>query len=129
MGYPNTQAGSGTQGSYVPFQLFAGEKEIVTNHGPVAPNLVMKQFEVVAMNATGQLIKLDPAAADSAAVAVGVMAQAITTTAAAVPAPYYVSGFFNHEALVWPATLTTLAMRKLALVGSELQTDALYGAA
>lgn len=125
--YPNQLAGNGNQGSFAPFQLFAGEKEIVTTHDEVAAGQNLKQFEAVAKNATGQLVAWDPEAADTAAKLVGFMAQPADATSAAVSAPYYVSAFFNHEALVWPAAITTLADRKLAVQGTEIQVGTLYG--
>jgi hypothetical protein len=127
MPYPNELAGNGTKGGFTPHHLFAGEKEIVTNNGSVAANQDLKQFQVVAMNAAGELVAHDPAASDGTEKAVAVMAQPVKTTAATAPGPYYVSAFFNHEALVWHATLDTLAKRKAALLGTEIQVGKLYG--
>ena len=128
MGYPNTLAGNGTKGSFTPHNLFAGEKEIVTNHGTVALDQDLAQFEVVALNADGEICKLDTAATDGTEIARFVMAQPCKTTATeTADAPYYVSAFFNHEALVWPATVTTLAARKQLMLGTEIQVDRLYG--
>ena len=127
--YPNNLAGTGTVGGYTPFQLFAGQKEIVTAHDPVAPNTAIQQFQVIAKNPAGQLVPHNPAAADSANKAIGVAAQPLAANAQPVSLPYYVSAFFNHEALVWDATLDTLAERKAAFVGTEIQVGTLYGAA
>lgn len=128
--YPNPIAGNTTEDPFVPFELFAGEKEVVTNRGTVALSQTLKQFQVVAFDASGNLVAHAPAATDGTQIVVGVMAQAITTTASATgDAPYYVSGFFNHEALAWDASLTTLAARRAAVVGSGIQVGALYGAA
>lgn len=125
--YRNQLAGNGTQGSFAPFQLLAGEKEIVTTHDEVATGQNLKQFEAVAKNATGQLVAWDPDAVDTASKLVGFMAQPADATSAATSAPYYVSAFFNHEALVWPATVTTLEARKAAVQGTEIQVGTLYG--
>lgn len=125
--YPNAVVGNGTLGGYTPFQLYAGEKEIVTAHDPVAANQDLKQFQGVAKNADGELVAHAPAASDSTANLVGFMAQPVKTTGATVSGPYYVSAFFNHEALVWDATLDTLAKRKAAVVGTEIQVGTLYG--
>jgi hypothetical protein len=124
---PNDLAGNGSYGGYTPFQLFAGEKEIVTNHDPVAPNTAIQKYQVIAKNAAGQIVPHNPAAADTTKVAIGVAAQPLASTASAVSIPYYVSAFFNHEALVWDATLTTLAQRKAAFQGTEIQIGSLYG--
>jgi len=127
--YPNNLAGNGTQGGYTPFQLFAGEKEIVTNNGVVPASTEIKQFQVVAMNENGQIVPYDPEGEDGSEVAVGVAAQGITTAAGSTGAiPYYVSAYFNHEALVWPASVTTLAARQMVFKGTEIQIGSLYGA-
>ena len=126
---PNDLAGNGTLGSYTPFQLFAGEKEIVTDHDPVAPNTTIAKYQVLAKNADGQLVPHNPAATDGTEKAVGVATQPITTGATAASIGYYVSAFFNHEALVWDASLTTLAARKAAFAGTEIRVGTLYGAA
>lgn len=126
----NDLAGTGTRGSVEPFQLFAGEKEIVTAHDPVAASTTIKKFQVIARKTDGTLVVFDPDGTDGANKAIGISAQPITTAASPVQSlPYYVSGFFNHEALVWPATLTTLAQRKAVFVGTEIQIGSLYGAA
>lgn len=48
----------------------------------------------------------------------GITAQPI---AANSNGPSFVEGIFNHEALVWPASLTTLAQRKLATQGTGIE--------
>lgn len=49
--------------------------------------------------------------------AIGIAAQPI---AAAGWGPYFTGGQFNHEALVWPATVTSLAQRKRAFDGTNI---------
>lgn len=127
---PNDLAGSRTATPFVPFQLFAGEKEIVTNHGPVAASQNLAKYQVVAKNANGQLVAHDPSKSDGTEVAVGIMCQPITTEAGENPsAPYYVSGFFNAEALVWHASTDTLVKQQAAFAGTEIEIGTLYGAA
>lgn len=49
---------------------------------------------------------------------------AIGITAVAIPAgstgPYYRGGFFNDQALVWPASVSTLVARKMAFDGTPI---------
>lgn len=123
----NDLARNGTLGGFTPFELFAGEKEIVTDHDDVAPSTILKKYQVVAKNAAGQLVPHDPTASDTTKTAVGVTTQPITTGAAAAPVAYYVSAFLNHDVLVWHASLTTLAARKAAFVGTEIRVGTLYG--
>lgn len=127
MPYPNTIAGNGTHGSFAPFHLFAGEKEIVTSQADVPANVAFAQFEVAALTSAGVLAKLNPAATDGTQFARVVVAQPVAASATPGKAPYYRSAFFNHEALVWPAALDTLAKRKAAVAGTEIEVGALLG--
>lgn len=135
----NELAGSGTYGPTNPVQLFAGEKEVVTTHDLVAVSQDLVQYQVVAKNAAGDIVAHDPDAVTGEvgsevpapqSKAVGVMAVAVKTSATdKQSAPYFVSAFFNHEVLVWDASIDTLAKRKAAFVGTEIQVGTLYGAA
>jgi len=121
--YPNTLAGNGTQGGYEPFHLFAGEKEIVTGQRGVPANTAFEQFEVAVDNA-GVLAKYT----GQADVTLVVVAQPIASSATPpAMAPVYLSAFFNHEALVWPAAVDTLAERQAAFHGSEIEVGRLLG--
>lgn len=127
--YPNNLAGNGNHGDYTPFHLFAGEKEIVTSQAAVAAlQGTFAQFEVFAFDGSGHIAKFNPAGAAPLNKAVGVTAQAIPDSAAVnMTMPYYRSGYFNHEALVWPAGMTTLAARKAAMIDTEIEVGALIG--
>ena len=135
----NELASSGTYGLLNPVQLFAGEKEVVTTHDLVAVSQDLAQYQVVAKNADGDLVAHDPDAVTGSpgsevpapeSKAVGVLAVAVKTDGTTKQsAPYFVSAFFNHEVLVWDADLDTLAKRKAAFVGTEIQVGTLYGAA
>lgn len=123
--YPNQIAGNGTHGSYAPFHLFAGEKEIVTGQRSVTPSVAFAQFEVAA-DVAGVLTKYT----GQPDVFLVVVAQPIVASPdVGVQAPVYLSAFFNHEALVWPATVTTLDARKAAFNGSDIEVGALLGSA
>lgn len=50
----------------------------------------------------------------------GVLAQPVDASGGDVPGPYFRTGTFQHDALVWHASLTTLAARQLALIGSQV---------
>lgn len=56
--------------------------------------------------------------------AAGIILHAMDTSASGTNedtfAPYYVGGFFNHEALSWPASVTTLAARRAAFLGTPI---------
>lgn len=225
MSYPDQlAAGLTVQDAFVPFDLFAGEANIVTDQGFASAAGDLEQFRVVARDEAGKLIKWDPAggaatgaltfsgtgtAADTitingtvitleasgasghqanvggtatvtaqnvkavinadpdafgvtasgaaavltlTAIEAGVAGNSITTTEAGtntsfgaatltggsdvaagpaigitaqpIPAgtggPLYTGGIFNHEALVWPASVTTIAARKAAFDGTNI---------
>lgn len=100
-----------------PFELFAGESDIVTDQGQASATPIV-QFAVVArVTATGRMVVWAPAASDGSEKAVGIAAQ---PAAANAHFPLYVGGVFNHEALVWPAAADTLAERKAAFDGTNI---------
>lgn len=125
MSYPNQIAGNGTMGSFTPFHLFAGEKEVVTAQRAVPANTEFEQFEV-AVDDGGTLAKFTGQESDP--VTLVVVAQPIESSAnPPAQAPVYVSAFFNHEALVWPEGVDTLADRQAAFQGTEIEVGALLG--
>ena len=110
-------AGNRDLGTYTPTQLFAGESEIVTGNYPVGADLA--QYQVFAVNASGNAVPVAPAETDGTQIAVGVTAQAATVAQGNVPV--YEAGYFNHEVLVWPAAWDTLAERKAAFARTTIK--------
>lgn len=51
---------------------------------------------------------------------IGIAAQPVDATTPGTSLPYFTGGVFNHEALVWPAGLNTLADRKRAFDGTNI---------
>ena len=102
-------AGNIDLGSHAPVELFAGAAPIITNSRPIAADV--QEYQVVALNAAGAIVPHAPAAGDTTAVAVGVSCYA-AVAADNDAVSIYEGAFFNHEALVWDATLTTLAQRR-----------------
>lgn len=125
MGSPQKLAGNGNNGTYTPFNLYAGEKEVVHDRAKVAAGVAVQQFQVLAKNANGELIIYDPTASAPAnkALCVALNAKASGETNRSLSVA--VSAFYNHEALIWPATIDTLAKRKLAFEGTEIRVGAL----
>lgn len=115
--YPYPQlAGNVDLGSFEPYYLFAGEKQIVTQAFPVGATALV-QYQAVALDAANKLVPLDPAASDSTKVMVGV-----TTVAAPANSSVgiYTSAFLNHEAVVWPSALDTFDKRRAASLSCEV---------
>jgi len=67
------------------------------------------------------------AGATSEGRALGILTHAMNTSVTGLNrsafCPYYIGGIFNHEALVWPAGVDTLAARKAAFEGSNLNVE------
>lgn len=57
--------------------------------------------------------------------AIGITAEPIAAVDEDVDCPYYSSGVFNHEALVWPAAVSTLAARRAAVNGTPIEVATL----
>lgn len=107
-------AGSNRMNFPQPPQLFAGSKEVTTNRRQVGDGLKFAQYEVIAIVAD-KIVKFNPAGSDGSEVAAGIIANAVDTTGTGVTGQwsgFYTGGDYNHAALVWPATLTTLAQRR-----------------
>ncbi len=57
--------------------------------------------------------------------AIGVTLEPVAAVEESVNCPYYSGGIFNHEALVWPAADDTLAERRAAFNGSNINVASL----
>jgi hypothetical protein len=57
--------------------------------------------------------------------AIGITAEAVGASDAPADVPYYSGGVFNHEALVWPAATSTLAARRAAFNGTNIEVASL----
>lgn len=140
--YPNPIAGSEYPSAFAPFDLLAGEATVETDRATVASGQNLAQFQVVAMNASGELVAWNPAATATvtdgdatpggtlqipvgASRAIGIMTQAVNATSGALPGAFYRGGNFNHEALVWPGSVTTLAARRAAFAGTPITVSQL----
>ena len=111
------KAAATAEGSFTPTQLFTAEDEIKTAPGLVLTGQNLAFGTIVAFNAADKLVPWAPAAMDTTAVPVGVIATAINTTAPAGDrqAEFYEGGCFNPDLLVWPAALDTWLERNAAL--------------
>lgn len=123
-GYSNTDwlaGANNAEGTYNPFQLFTAEDEIKTGAATVLTGQVMAVLTIVAFDAANKLVPWDPAAVDTEAQPVGIMACDVNTGAGAggtnadTILPFYEGGCFNPDVLVWPAALDTFAERNAAL--------------
>ena len=106
-------AGVETQNRDAAIQPFAGEAPIVTDSAPALANVAYLQL--CALTTTG----ITPFVTATHTAAQAVIAAANATTGEG--APYYDAGKFNHEAITWPASLNTLALRKAYLNGTMIK--------
>lgn len=122
--YPNMLAGGVTlEGTFAPFELWAGESDIVTSQG-TADVTAIEQFRVLARSTTGTLIPWDGATLSGQGRAIGFAAQPIPANTSG---PIFVGGFVNHLALIWPASVTALWQRKQAFDGTNIEVGAILG--
>jgi hypothetical protein len=59
-----TLAGGGSEGVFLPFQLFAGESDITTASGVVAGGQMLAQYTVIGRRADGLLVAYEPGGSD-----------------------------------------------------------------
>ncbi len=124
--YPNMLAGGVTdEGDFTPFELFAGESNIVTSEG-TADVAAIQQFQVISHTATGTLQAWDGVTFSGQGKAIGIAAQPIP---AGVSGPYFIGGVFNHAALIWPAAVSTVPERKMAFDGTNIAIGTILGVA
>lgn len=113
MPYPDLLASGETLvGTFVPFELMAGESKIVDDQG-VAGAVALAQFAVVMRDVGDTLVVWD----GTPGTAIAVTMQPILPNASG---PIRVGGIFNHQALIWPVGVTTLAARKAAFDGTMI---------
>lgn len=112
MAIPDLQAHGIVQGPTWPLapNMLAGDWPVLTDNIKAAAGVQFAAYEVFAISAAGEAIKLDQAGAAPANLARGIACQA--TTAAGQVFPFFKGGCFNHEELVWPAAVDTLAERR-----------------
>lgn len=127
---PNDLAGNWSWDGVQPQQLWAGEYPKHTSDGVAGgTDETFAKYEVVAYDAaTTTYVKYDPAAeaGSAAATPVGFAAQ---PTVSGDSIQVYDSGAPNHEALVWPESLTTYAERRdaFAYPGTNIFVGRLLG--
>lgn len=122
---PNYLAGNGTLGSWEPTNLFSGESDIVTDGEMVG--VAFARYQVIARAASGanagKLVPFNPEGTDGSELAIGIANEAGVV---GTYAPYYCGGVFNPDALVWPASVTTLEARKAVFARTNIQITKLY---
>lgn len=133
MSFPvtNDLAGGVTDlGSLEPFQLLAGEKAPVTTSGLFLTTQVIPKYQTLGrITATGKLVILNPAGSDGSQILYAIAAQPMNTTTPAGDqnGPVYITGVFNHQALVWPAALDLFEERVTATIGTDIVVRKLAG--
>lgn len=111
----NDLAGGGDLGSFTPEQLFAGDAPIHTDAGISAGDI--SKYEVVKRTAGVTLTRTANTGSDTGK---DYVIAAQPAVGVGVNVPYFDGGHFNHAALVWPANLSTLALRKAFFQGTPI---------
>lgn len=110
---PNLLAGGGPIGSWEPTHLFSGDADVHSDGGVAGANFPI--YTVLAVTAAGLLVPQAPAATDGTEVAMFI---ALEAGVSGQKVPYYTSGQFNPDVLVWDASLTTFEQRQAAFRNS-----------
>ena len=119
--YPDLLAhGITDEGRFDPFQLYCGSGPWETTQMLAADGQAIEQFQVLALNASNKLIPYDPTATTPVQKAVAIAAQPVDASTPGVRIPVFISGGFNHQALVWHASLDTLGERQAVFAGSPI---------
>lgn len=127
--YPNLLAGGITlEGDILPFELYAGESDIVTSQFTAGEAIT--QFDVLVCSPAGVVTKWNgtdfPGGGEANLVPtpMGIAAQSFAN---GQMGPVFIGGVFSVDALRWPAGASTLAQRKAAFVGTNIAIGRLLG--
>lgn len=103
------------------YLVTGSEPELMTEDLPVAASMTMLALTVVGFNGAGAVI---PAVLTTTP-PIGVLVVDVTTTASATltGAPVYRQGCLNPDALIWPATINTDALKFNAFHGAPTPTN------
>jgi hypothetical protein len=118
--YPDLLAhGVEEAGRFDPFDLFAGSGPWHTTQMLVEDNQAINQFTPVALNTAGKVVPW-VSGTTPALEAFGITAQPVEASNPGKFAPIFISGGFNHEALVWPIATDTLAERQAVFIRTPI---------
>lgn len=116
MGYPRL-AGYVDEGTKAaPVHLFTGDAEVLGDSAPALAAIT--QYQLCVLLATG-VTPYVVATHTTAAPDKLVIAQ--VTVASGKQCPFWTHGEFNHNLIIWPASLDTYAKRKEAVLGGGLK--------
>jgi hypothetical protein len=123
--YPDLLAhGVEDAGRFDQFDLFAGSGPWNTTQMQAADGQAIRQFEILAL-VGNKLVPFDPAATTPAQTAFAIAAQPVDAATPGARVPIFISGGFNHEALVWNAATDTLPERQAVFAGSPIYVQQL----
>jgi len=100
----------------VPPQIFIGEAPIITDSAPALAAIA--QWQLCVLLPTG-ITPYVTATHTGDALRKIVIAQ--LAVAIGLQCPYYTAGKFNHNLVIWPAALSTYALRKEFVEGTMIQ--------
>lgn len=114
-----THIASTSSDSYTPVGLFAQDGGVQTKPFLFAANVELPANSIVALNASNQMVEWNPGGSGSVTIPVGITCEAVDTTGATAMHPVYVGGYFNTDALNWPAGVTA-AQQLNAFIGTMI---------
>jgi hypothetical protein len=119
--YPDLLAhGVEDAGRFDQFDLYAGSGPWNTTQMQASDGLAIEQFQVLSVDNSGKLVEYTTGQAASA-----IAAQPVEAATPGKFVPVFISGGFNHEALVWDSGIDTLAKRQAAFARSPIYVQQL----
>ena len=112
------------EGTFSPYELFAGESDIITGQG-TAGTVAIPQFQVCSRDPTFNLIPWDGVTVSGPGKPFCIAGQPIP---AGSQGPIFLGGVFNYLALIWGAAdPLTLAAKKAAFDGTNIVIGKILG--
>lgn len=109
--YGSVASGSGTTVTLTAIAAGTAGNSVATLEGVTSASFTVAGATLTGANATEDVPSGN---------AIGIVAQPVAAATPGAFVPIYVAGCFNHEALVWPAGLSTLRQRKMAFEGTGI---------
>lgn len=115
----NLVPGFALEGTTTYPQERAGDQDIISATFPLTASTVVAKGQVLALTSAGKLVAVDTAASDGTQIARCISIEA-HASGAERNIGVYIGGYFNHAELTWPAAWDTLAERKAAFLGTQI---------
>lgn len=107
--------------SPAPFQLFAGDAPVITQPDTIAQDaVVIPQYTPLTRDATSGKLKRATVTSGTPDKVCAITSYAVDATGGDVYKSNYTGGYFNTDAIAWPAAFTTELQKQTSVSGTDI---------